>query len=135
MAPRSFAPPPPPATPEVKKVRTPHGTRVIRAITCTGCGKSDTVDFAPRKMDTVLCRTCAFEKLGIRDRDQAEHRQHAITCSLCHRQAEVPFLPRDPATATCKDCHLGIESRQEARSLSAKRISGGRVLRVRAPTA
>jgi hypothetical protein len=55
----------------IQKVRTPHGTRVARRITCTVCGAGDTIDFAPRDPSEVLCRKCAFAKRGVIDPDDA----------------------------------------------------------------
>jgi hypothetical protein len=54
----------PPVLRSIQKVRTPHGTRVARRITCTVCGAGDTIDFAPRDPSEVLCRKCAFAKRG-----------------------------------------------------------------------
>ena len=54
---------------EHPKVRTTHGTRVARAITCVRCGEKDTLHFIPRHDTTALCRKCAAETLEVADRD------------------------------------------------------------------
>ena len=56
--------------PKVKKIRTEFGTRVARRITCTACGKSDTIDFVPQAGGAIVCRQCAYEKYNVHDPDQ-----------------------------------------------------------------
>ena len=51
------------------KVRTAHGTRVARAITCVRCGARDTLHFIPRHEERALCRKCAAEELEVADAD------------------------------------------------------------------
>lgn len=39
-------------------------------ITCSECGKEDTVPFKPREGTPVYCRDCFFKKKGITPRDK-----------------------------------------------------------------
>lgn len=114
---------------EVAKVRTAHGTRVARAIVCTACGKKDTVHFAPRDMERVLCRRCAAEVLGVGDRDAGIRPEKAMTCTECSRIEMAYWRGDDPFL--CKDCRQGIYSNQQTRSKKAERVGGGKVVRVR----
>ncbi len=113
---------------EVPKVRTPHGTRVARAIVCTSCGKKDTVQFAPRDLERVLCRRCAADVLGVVDRDAGIRPEKAMTCSDCGRVEMANWRGDDPFL--CKDCRQGIYSNQQTRTKKAERVGGGKVLRV-----
>ncbi|MEM7676356.1 MAG: hypothetical protein AAF449_10175, partial [Myxococcota bacterium] len=65
-------PVPPPEKPvgrQHPKVRTEHGTRVARAITCIRCNSKDILHFIPRHGANALCRKCAAETLEIADVD------------------------------------------------------------------
>ncbi len=54
---------------EHPKVRTEHGTRVARSITCVRCGADDTLHFIPRHEARALCRKCAAATLDVADTD------------------------------------------------------------------
>lgn len=114
----------------VRKVRSPHGTRVARSITCNRCGKSDTVAFAPRDASRALCRKCAAETLGIEDREAGIRVERTLTCTDCGKEELTTFTGEDPFL--CRDCAQGIWTKQGDRSKSAERLGKkGRVLRVR----
>ncbi|MEQ9499095.1 MAG: hypothetical protein RIT81_19595 [Deltaproteobacteria bacterium] len=117
------------APPEVKKVRTPHGTRVARAIVCSACGAKDTVHFTPREVERALCRRCAAELLGVVDRDANIRPEKAMTCTDCGRVEMAFWRGDDPFL--CRDCRQGIYSNQQTRTKKADRVAGGKVLRVR----
>ncbi len=120
----------------IQKVRTPHGTRVARRITCTSCGANDTIDFAPKDPAEVLCRKCAFEKRGVVDPDDAEVRTRRVQCTMCQRWYERvvdPQRPNNDVSAVCTDCKNGVETKQQERSKVATRVSA-KVVRARRTT-
>ncbi len=121
-APRSLRP--------VQKVRTKHGTRVAVRVTCIACGASDTVSFAPRDSDTVLCRKCAFERFGVVDGDEPSMTLRAQPCSICQRTFELRFDPTGQSQPVCTDCRAGIHFREPERTKNAVRLSSG-VIRAR----
>ncbi len=121
-APRSLRP--------VQKVRTKHGTRVAVRVTCTACGASDTVSFAPRDSDTVLCRKCAFERYGAVDDDEPSMALRPQPCASCHRTFELRFDPTGQSQPVCADCRAGIQFREPERTKNAVRLSSG-VIRAR----
>jgi len=115
-----------PVAKTIQKVRTVHGTRVARRITCSACGKSDTIDFAPKDPNTALCRKCAFERYGVLDPDDVALRTLTTKCGVCKQQFELTIDPKrgpDPGIATCNDCKAGFETKQGDRSKSATRVS------------
>ncbi len=120
-------------TPESKamrKVRTPHGTRVARAVVCSYCGKEDTVPFAPRKSTQTLCRQCAADLLGVPDEESGIRLERDLTCTECGKEERTSYTGEDPFQ--CKDCMLGIWTKQQDRTKTAERLGKkGRVLRVR----
>lgn len=111
----------------VRKIRNEHGTRVARRIVCAHCGKSDTVDFAPRDPAATFCRACAFTQLNVVDPDERALRTRVRPCSACGRPADVD---RQGPDILCGDCFLGIESQQQNRTQAARRVTAG-VVRVR----
>lgn len=116
----------PPVLRSIQKVRTPHGTRVARRITCTVCGAGDTIDFAPRDPSEVLCRKCAFAKRGVLDPDDAAARTLQLTCLQCKRAFERAVDPADPHDSRpplCNDCKHGVETQQQDRAKGATRVS------------
>ena len=48
--------------------RRSFGPREQHKITCSECGKEDTVPFKPREGTPVYCRECFFKKKGITPR-------------------------------------------------------------------
>ncbi len=114
----------------VRKVRSKHGTRVARAITCARCGERDTVAFAPRDPDRALCRRCAADQLGIEDVEAGIVVERDLTCTECGKEERTSYAKEEPFL--CKDCARGIWTKQQDRSKSAERLGKrGRVLRVR----
>lgn len=111
------------------KAKNEHGTRVARAIVCSECGAHDTLSFAPRKMERVLCRKCAAQILGIEDYDAGIRAERPLKCVDCGRTESTNFP--NPAEFTCKDCRAGIVSRQQDRTKKAERVANGKVLRVK----
>ena len=114
----------------VQKVRSEHGTRVARAITCSSCGERDTVHFAPRDPKRVLCRKCAADLLGVDDPDTEVGSLHPFVCAQCRRSGMTAHRLTGKKPFLCKDCLLGIETRQENKTKAATRLSK-KVVRVR----
>ena len=113
----------------VRKVKTPHGTRVSRAVTCAACGSEDRVDFVPRAGQPVLCRACAAQKLGVEDREAGLVPQEERQCPECNRTMTVD---RDaPDDFLCKDCHRGIHVPNRARLEAAEPTGRRGALRIR----
>jgi CxxC-x17-CxxC domain-containing protein len=114
----------------VKKVRSKHGTRVARSITCRSCGAKDTIHFAPKDPKDVLCRKCAAEKIGVADADANIYPEARLACIEC---GEIESTRWDePETFVCEDCRAGIFTKQGDKSKQAERVSK-KVLRKRAP--
>lgn len=114
---------------EVRKVRTPHGTRVARTITCANCGKTDNISFAPRDPERALCRKCAAEHLNVSDLDAGIRPEQDWTCHECGRVERAHW--RGDSAFACSDCRKGILSKQDNRTKNAERVGAGKVLRVR----
>lgn len=115
---------PPPRT--IHKVRNPHGTRVARRITCSACGKSDTIDFAPKDPAAALCRRCAFERYGVLDPDDAAQRTLRTRCGVCRKFFEMIVDAKrgpDRGVATCNDCKAGVVTEQGDKAKTATRVS------------
>ncbi len=121
-----------PPTRAMNKVRTAHGTRVARRITCASCGKADTIDFAPKDPSRVLCRKCAFEAYGVLDPDDVSLRTHRVRCGVCRKMFDRVVDPKhtESGLATCSDCRAGIETAQGDKSKTATRVSP-KVVRVK----
>lgn len=111
------------------KAKNEHGTRVARAIVCSECGAKDTVAFAPRNMERVLCRRCAAQILGIEDTEAGIRPEQVLKCIECGRAEKTNFP--NPAEFVCKDCRQGIVSQQQDRTKKAERVANGKVLRVK----
>ncbi|MBX2812988.1 MAG: hypothetical protein KTR25_14325 [Myxococcales bacterium] len=109
-----------------RKIRSDHGTRVARKITCTSCGSLDTIHFSPRPNQPALCRNCAAKQLGVVDREAnigTEQRQKCTRCELfltkiCHYD--------DPLD--CVEYARALAMRQGNRLKSASRSKNGVVL-------
>lgn len=119
-----------PSNRDVRKVRSPHGTRVARAIVCSRCGADDRVHFAPRDASRALCRKCAAEVLGVEDPDAGIRKERVLTCTECGKEERTSYDKEAPFV--CRDCAQGIWTQQGDRSKTAERLGKrGRVLRVR----
>jgi CxxC-x17-CxxC domain-containing protein len=88
-----------------------QGTRRSFEITCSHCGKADTVPFEPFPGSVVLCRDCmsdpTVERVGGR-------LLHAITCSSCGQQDHVPFKPDSGSRVLCRNCHATERDQRKA---------------------
>ena len=110
-------------------MRSPHGTRVHRKVTCSKCGAEDTIHFAPKPGQNPLCRRCAAELLGVTDRDASivpESREKCDRCGL--------FVPKvctfeDPLD--CREHARALAMKQSERSKTGTRSRNGNVIRTR----
>lgn len=87
-------------------------------ITCSHCGKSDTVPFQPYEGSVVLCRECKrnpnVERIGGKI-------QHTIICAVCGKENRVPFKPDPGSRVLCRECHAAErEEKQRSREYFAK---------------
>jgi CxxC-x17-CxxC domain-containing protein len=57
--------------------RIDHGTRVLRSITCTACGRAETLTYSPRNIENVLCTECLQDKVGKESWREVRERAHA----------------------------------------------------------
>ncbi|MCK6546123.1 hypothetical protein L6R52_09660, partial [Myxococcota bacterium] len=122
-----------PAIPKpIRKVRSEHGTRVARSITCSSCGQRDTIHFAPKDPKRALCRRCAADQLGALDPDTNVLSERPFVCAECGRQGVTTKVLAPGADFVCNDCLRGIASKQEDKTKTATRLSK-KVLRVRRP--
>jgi CxxC-x17-CxxC domain-containing protein len=103
---------------EVRAVRTPHGTRVMKRIVCSHCGKSDTLAFVPRDNHPMLCRECAELDLSVRDESPMKKHERTVKCRVCGK-ATVTATSAPPADAIgaadrtdpiCHDCALAAQA-------------------------
>ncbi len=113
----------------VREVKTDHGTRVSRRITCVRCKAEDRIAFIPRDPNQMLCRKCAASELDIADPGAGIRPEKEATCAECGRVELTTFLDLDPYR--CRDCHRGIYSKQDDRNRRAEPTGDRRVLRVR----
>lgn len=87
-------------------------------ITCSHCGKEDTVPFKPFEGSVVLCRECManpnVERVGGKI-------YHTIICSVCGKENKVPFKPDPGSRVLCRECHAAErEEKQRSREYFAK---------------
>jgi CxxC-x17-CxxC domain-containing protein len=69
--------------------RKSFGPRESHKITCSECGKEDTVPFKPREGTPVYCRDCFFKKKGITPRDkQSEEKTEEKTEATDDEESE-----------------------------------------------
>lgn len=86
----------------IRAVRTPHGTRVMKRIVCTQCGKSDTLAFVPRDNHPMLCKECAELDLAVRDESPTKKSERTVKCRVCAKA--VVAGPDDDKI--CHECQL-----------------------------
>ena len=107
---------------ELKENRAPHREDSrepeLYEITCTHCGKQDTVPFKPYEGSVVLCRECMsnpnVERVGGKI-------YHTIICSVCGKENKVPFKPDPGSRVLCRECHAQErEAKQRSREYFAK---------------
>ena len=77
-------------------------------ITCSMCGREDTVPFEPTRGTAVLCRACFDVKRRRRDRNREMLKKivgkHVITCENCGVEAEVNYKRYSQPVKLCDDC-------------------------------
>ena len=82
-------------------------------ITCSHCGKRDTVPFKPYEDSAVLCHECMnnpnIERV-------AGKIYHTIICAVCGKESKVPFKPDPGSRVLCHDCHMA-ERAEKQRSM------------------
>ncbi|MCL2326110.1 MAG: hypothetical protein FWC40_06415 [Proteobacteria bacterium] len=87
-------------------------------ITCSHCGKHDTVPFQPYEGSVVLCRDCMTNPNVTRVGGRV---LHTIICSSCGKENNVPFKPDPGSRVLCRGCHLKErEEKQRAKEHYAK---------------
>ena len=118
----------------VSDVRSPHGTRVLKRIVCSRCGKSDTLQFVPRADEAPLCQACASEQHNVISENDSQSGDKYVACKSCGTKFAVAKRPREvfvpkglegmedlltpkDATDHCLDCRkkLAIERRNLAK--------------------
>ena len=77
-------------------------------ITCSHCGKKDTVPFEPFEGSIVLCSDCMNNPNVTR---HGARILHSIICSVCGKESKVPFKPDEGSRVLCRQCH--IEEREK----------------------
>ncbi len=103
---------------EIRAVRTPHGTRVMKTIVCSRCGKNDTISFVPKNAnELLLCRDCAEIDMGVTEESAVPRHERRVKCKVCGD----PMLQADGAEPICQKCEL---VQQAARRKSAKKPEG-----------
>ena len=87
-------------------------------ITCSHCGKKDTVPFRPFDGSVVLCRECMENPNIERIRGKI---LHTIICAVCGKENKVPFKPDPGSRVLCRECHTAERERKaEQRAYYAK---------------
>ena len=87
-------------------------------ITCSHCGKKDTVPFKPYEGSIVLCHECMNNPNVSRVGGKI---YHTIICAACGKENKVPFQPDPGSRVLCRECHLKErEEKQRAREYYAK---------------
>lgn len=101
-----------------REVHEEHREPESYEITCTHCGKHDTVPFRPYEGSVVLCRECMsnpnVERVGGKI-------YHTIICSVCGKENKVPFKPDPGSRVLCRECHAQErEAKQRSREYFAR---------------
>src|SRR4051812_30117285 len=100
----------------VRDVRSPHGTRVMKTITCSRCGKQDTIAFVPKKGEqTILCRACAEETLGVVEESSQRTEDKIEVCESCGKR--FPSRPLKERFVSDKQKELQSLMSQDKRTL------------------
>ena len=107
----------------IRSVRTPHGTRVMRSITCTRCGKSDTLSFVPKDNHGMFCKDCAALDLQVLEESPIRKDEKLIRCMDCGQGTVVGKLELAEAKGKlrCQACDL---KQRDLRRKSARRPGG-----------
>lgn len=87
---------PPPRQPKVvSDVRSPHGTRVMKRIVCSRCGKSDMLPFVPKAGESPLCQSCAQESFNVISENEQGSADKYIACRRCGTKFPAAKKPRE----------------------------------------
>jgi len=103
---------------------------VARRITCTACGKSDTIDFVPQEGGAIVCRQCAYEKYNVHDPDRKDYSEYEYDCSTCGIKFKSVIFFEEESEVQCSNCYMGIETKQDDKLKRGKKIKSG-VVRVK----
>lgn len=115
---------------QISDVRTPFGTRVMKTITCSSCGKTDQLSFVPKDGRPILCRRCAERDLDVIDATSAHSSDRLTSCKHCkqellverrpapRREDEALPAPLPEELGLCQDCRLAL--RAERRKVAKK---------------
>lgn len=95
-----------------------QGEQKTYEITCSHCGKKDTVSFKPYEDSVVLCHEC-MENPNI-ERVHGKIWQTVI-CAVCGKETRVPFRPDPGSRVLCRECHaVEVEEKNRARQYYQK---------------
>ena len=94
-------------------MRGDHSHAESYEITCSHCGKQDTVPFKPYEDSAVLCHECMANPNIER---VAGKIYHTIICAACGKESKVPFRPDPGSRVLCRECHAA-ERAEKQRSL------------------
>lgn len=82
-------------------------------ITCSMCGREDTVPFEPTRGTAVLCRACydVKRKRRVRNREMMKKivGRHVITCEHCGAEAEVNYKRFSQPVKLCDNCYRKLK--------------------------
>ena len=97
-----------------KAPRRKHNTRVSMPINCAECGKREVLDSIPKgkKLDELLCSSCAQEALGKKStwnevRRQKQHEARTTwtkSCDECGKKIILMMKPWPEREYYCNDC-------------------------------
>lgn len=85
----------------VREVRSPHGTRVMKSIVCSSCGKTDYINFVPKDGAPLLCGDCAERDLNVVDEVRANSTDKYSQCERCGKR--YPAAPKRPPRPSPRD--------------------------------
>lgn len=108
---------------QIRSVRTPHGTRVMRSITCSRCGKTDVLSFVPKDNRAMFCKDCAALDLEVLEESPIKKNDKLIRCMDCGQATVVGKLELAEAKGKmrCQACDL---KQRDVRRKSAQRPGG-----------
>jgi CxxC-x17-CxxC domain-containing protein len=119
--------------------RIKHNTRVSFPITCSRCGKDETLDYVPKglKLSEALCSDCVRETYGEQSRwneiteskQQEKKGEWEFTCAECGREDYLKFEPKPDKEYLCVRCFHEQEDPKSESKGPKKRV--GRAVYVR----
>lgn len=112
--------------PKKSPPRKKHGTRVFLPITCTACGKQETLDYMPKggSLDEVLCSDCSMEKWGDKSRwadvarkkeKEQQKPEYKFVCQDCGRTDYLGSPAMRGRTYSCARCFYEQEEPSKER--------------------